>query len=333
MSTDHRQRLLRIYQSVLAAVNGRECVRRYLTQHMGSAAKPVVPAESRGLHYGLLAVMAFSLTLPATRVAVADLDPVFVGLGRSVAAAGIALLILLFTRPCFPTRDQWRGLALVAASVVVGFPLLTAWAMERVPASHGAILLGVLPLVTAAAGALRAHERPSPGFWIAGLAGSILVVAFALISGAGKPTLADLALLGAVLAAALGYAEGGRLARTLGGWQVICWALVLAAPFLVIPVVLSSPQHAELVPVNAWLAFAYVALVSQLFGFFIWYHALALGGIARIGQLQLLQPFFTLFAAGFLLGERITSLTVVFALAVVVTVAVGRKMTVQRQVS
>lgn len=281
----------------------------------------------------MVAVAAFSLTLPATRVAVADLDPVFVGLGRSIVAAVIALLILLYARPRLPTRAQWRGLVIVALGVVVGFPLLTAWAMQRVPASHGAILLGLLPFATAAAGALRAKERPSPGFWIVGIVGSALVVIFALISGAGKPTFADLALLAAVLTAALGYAEGGRLAQTLGGWQVICWALVLAAPFLLVPVAVVGLPVGVAISLNAWLAFAYVALVSQLLGFFIWYHALAVGGIARVSQLQLLQPFLTLFAAGLLLGERITPLMVVFAVAVVASVAVGKQMPVQRQLS
>ena len=290
-------------------------------------------SETLGFFYGIVAVAAFSLTLPLTRVAVAELDPVFVGLGRSIVAAGLALLLLLFYRPRFPTRTQWRGLIIVALGVVVGFPLLTAWAMQRVPASHGAILLGLLPLATAAAGALRAKERPSRGFWIVGALGSTLVVVFALISAAGTPTLADLALLAAVLAAALGYAEGGRLAQTLGGWQVICWALVLAAPFLLIPVALVGLPIGVAVSVNAWLAFAYVALVSQLLGFFIWYHALALGGIARVSQVQLLQPFLTLFAAAVLLGEQITPLIMAFAVAVVVSVAVGKKMPVQRQIS
>ena len=281
----------------------------------------------------MVAVMAFSLTLPATRVAVGELDPVFVGLGRSVVASVIALLILVFARPRLPTRTQWHGLIVVALGVVVGFPLLTAWAMQRVPASHGAILLGLLPLATATAGALRAKERPSRGFWIVGIVGSALVVIFALISGAGKPTFADLALLAAVLAAALGYAEGGRLAQTLGGWQVICWALVLAAPFLLVPVAVVGLPVGVPISLNAWLAFAYVALMSQLFGFFIWYRALALGGIARVSQLQLLQPFLTLFAAGLLLGERVTPLMMAFAVAVVASVAVGKKMPVQRQIS
>lgn len=288
--------------------------------------------EVRGLFYGLLAVSAFSLTLPATRVAVAALDPVFVGLGRSLAAALIALLVLVLARPRLPTRNQWRGLAMVAAGVIVGFPLLSAWAMQRVPAAHGAILLGILPLATAAAGALRAGERPSSGFWIAAVMGSILVVGFALLSGAGKPTPADLALLGAVFAAAFGYAEGGRLAQTLGGWQVICWALVLAAPFLAIPVLVASPAQSAMmsIPIDAWIAFAYVTLVSQLFGFFLWYHALAVGGIARVSQIQLLQPFFTLFAAGLWFGERITPLMIAFVIAVMLVVAVSRKMPVRR---
>ena len=299
---------------------------------MTTAATAGSSVEVRGLFYGLLAVLAFSLTLPATRVAVAALDPVFVGLGRSLMAALIALFLLALTRARLPSRNQWRGLVMVAAGVIVGFPLLTAWAMERVPAAHGAILLGILPLATAAAGALRAGERPSTGFWIAAVLGSILVVGFALLSGAGKPTPADLALLGAVLAAALGYAEGGRLARTLGGWQVICWALVLAAPFLLIPVLVSSPAQAAMssIPIDAWMAFAYLALISQLFGFFLWYHALALGGIARVSQMQLLQPFFTLFAAGLWFGERITPLMIAFVIAVMLVVVVGRKMPVRR---
>lgn len=297
-----------------------------------TTATPGLSIEVRGLFFGLLAVLAFSLTLPATRVAVAALDPVFVGLGRSLIAALIALFLLVLTRPCLPSRSQWRGLVMVAAGVIVGFPLLTAWAMERVPAAHGAILLGILPLATAATGALRAGERPSAGFWIAAVLGSILVVGFALLSGAGRPTPADLALLGAVLAAALGYAEGGRLAQTLGGWQVICWALVLAAPFLMIPVLLTSPSQAALtsIPIDAWIAFAYVALISQLFGFFLWYHALAVGGIARVSQIQLLQPFFTLFAAGLWFGEHITPLMIAFVVAVMLVVAVGRKMPIRR---
>ena len=287
-------------------------------------------AETKGMAYGFLGVLVFSLTLPATRAAVAFLDPVFVGLGRSVAAAVLAAAILLLTRQRFPSRPQIKSLVLVAAGVVVGFPLLSAWAMTRVPASHGAIMLGILPLATALAGALRAGDRPSLGFWMTGMAGSALVVAFALGSGAGRLQIADLALLGAVFAAALGYAEGARLSRSLDGWRVICWALVLAAPFLAIPVVIVALAHGLSASPAAWLSFGYVSLMSQFLGFFVWYKGLALGGVARVSQLQLLQPFLTVLAAALFLGEKITATMLIFVLAVVATVAIGKRMAIQR---
>lgn len=287
-------------------------------------------AETKGMAYGFVGVLVFSLTLPATRAAVAFLDPVFVGLGRSVAAAVLAAVILLLTRQRFPSRPQIKSLILVAAGVVVGFPLLSAWAMTRVPASHGAIMLGILPLATALAGALRAGDRPSLGFWMAGMAGSALVVAFALGSGAGRLQVADFALLGAVFAAAFGYAEGARLSRSLDGWRVICWALVLAAPFLAFPVVIVALAHGLSAPPAAWLSFGYVSLMSQFLGFFVWYKGLALGGVARVSQLQLLQPFLTVLASALLLGEKITATMLIFALAVVATVAIGKRMAIRR---
>jgi drug/metabolite transporter (DMT)-like permease len=287
-------------------------------------------AETRGLAYGFLGVLAFSLTLPATRVAVAYFDPTAVGLGRALVAAGLAALLLLFTRQPWPSRAQWRSLVIVATGVILGFPLLSAWAMSRLPAAHGAVILGLLPLATALAGALRAGERPSRGFWVAGVAGSATVVAFALSMGAGDIQPADLALFAAVLAAALGYAEGGRLARELGGWQVISWALVLAAPFIAVPVFLALGNSAPAATWNAWFSFGYVAVVSQFLGFFAWYRGLALGGVARVSQLQLLQPFLTLLASALLLGEQITLLMVGAALLVLVTVALGRKAAIVR---
>ncbi|HET7077730.1 MAG TPA: DMT family transporter [Chloroflexia bacterium] len=287
-------------------------------------------AETRGLAYGFLGVLAFSLTLPATRVAVAYFDPTAVGLGRALVAAGLAALLLLFTRQPWPSRAQWRSLVIVATGVILGFPLLSAWAMSRLPAAHGAVILGLLPLATALAGALRAGERPSRGFWVAGVAGSATVVAFAVSMGAGDIQPADLALFAAVLAAALGYAEGGRLARELGGWQVISWALVLAAPFIAVPVFLALGNSAPAAPWTAWFSFGYVAVVSQFLGFFAWYRGLALGGVARVSQLQLLQPFLTLLASALLLGEQITLLMVGAALLVLVTVALGRKAAIVR---
>src|SRR5262249_12383226 len=207
----------------------------------------------------------------------------------------------------------------------------SAIAMTRLPAAHGAILLGVLPLATAVAGALRAGDRPSVGFWLAGAAGSGLVIGYALLSGAGRAQPADLLLLLAVAGAAIGYAEGGRLARELGGWQVICWVVALAGPLLILPMLWLIRRHGLAAPPRAWAGFAYVALFSQLIGFFFWYKGLALGGVARVGQGQPAQIFLTLAASALLLGERIGPTTIAFALAVAVVIAIGRRMPVRRR--
>ncbi len=284
------------------------------------------PAERRlGLWFGLIGVIAFSLTLPATKAAVADLDPVFVGLGRAIVAALLAGAVLAWHRSPWPTRAHWRRLAVVAAGVVVGFPLFSAWALRYVPASHGAVVIGLLPLATAAAGAWFDHERPTRRFWICALAGSAVVVGFALWHGGGTPQLADLLLVAAVVSAAIGYAEGARLARELGSWQVISWALLFAAPLLVVPTGLAAPTAVAAVAWQAWAGFAYVAIVSMYVGFFAWYRGLALGGIAAVGQLQLLQPFLTIFASALLLGEAIDTATFVAAALVIAAIALGRR--------
>ena len=287
-------------------------------------------AESRGLLYGFIGVACFSLTLPATRMAVAALDPTFVGLGRAVVAAVPAGLLLLASRQCFPARRYWRSLLVVVAGVIVGFPLLSALALGQLPAAHGAIVTGLLPLSSAIAGALRAGDRPSRAFWLASLAGSGVVVAFAFLSGGGAPQVADLLLLVAVAAAGMGYAEGARLARELGAWQVICWALVIAAPLLLVPVALAAWQHGLAAPPSAWLGFAYVSLISQFLAFFAWYHGLAIGGVARVGQLQLFQPFMTIAASALLLGESISPLMLAAALLVFAAVALGRRAAIAR---
>ena len=202
--------------------------------------------------------------------------------------------------------------------------------MQRVPSNHGAIMLGILPLATTIASVLRAGERPSRRFWLTSIAGSLTIVVFALVSGGGALHAADFALLGAVAAAALGYAEGGRLARTMGGWQVICWALVVSVPFILVPVLVSVATVPVVASPSAWLGFAYVSLVSMFLGFFAWYRGLALGGVARVGQMQLLQPFFTLAASAVLLHEHVTLVTVLVAVVVGVIVMIGRTATVQR---
>lgn len=291
----------------------------------GLRSKTLTP-ERLGMVLGLLAVIGFSATLPATRIAVHYLDPTVVGLGRSIVAALLGAILLAATRARSPTRQQIKSLLVVASGVIVGFPLLSAWAMQRVPAAHAAIVVAILPLFTAVAGALRMHQRPSRGFWIASIAGSLIVMAFVLFTSHASVQRADNLLALAALLGAVGYAEGGRLARELGGWQVICWALVITAPFLLLPVGIAVQRHGVSAPLQAWLAFGYVSVVSQLLAFFLWYHGMALGGIVRVSQMQLLQVFFSMGIAATLLGETITPLMLLAAALVAVVLAVSRRM-------
>jgi drug/metabolite transporter (DMT)-like permease len=278
-----------------------------------------------GYLFGFLGVASFSLTLPATRLAVAALDPVFVGLGRAVVAALLAMIVLAVNRAPWPGWALLPRLTLVALGVVVGFPLFSAWAMQSVPAAHGAVVIGLLPLATAMAGAWIAHERPSRLFWACAIFGSAVVVGFALWQGGGARQAADGLLVLAVVSAAIGYAEGGRLARTLGSLQVICWALVIAAPLVAIPTALAADDRLFTAPVSAWAGFAYVSVVSMFLGFLAWYRGLAQGGIAAVGQVQLVQPFLTIFASAWLLGEGIDAATIVAAGLVITSIAVGRR--------
>ncbi|HSH42280.1 MAG TPA: DMT family transporter [Arenicellales bacterium] len=287
--------------------------------------------ETRGMLYGLLGVTAFGLTLPITRFVTPYLDPVFIGLGRAVLAALVAAALLLVTRQRLPAPRQLGRLLVVGLGVVIGFPVLSAWAMQTAPASHGGVVLGILPLATAVASMFVSNDRPSIGFWLFGILGSALVVAYALIEGVGRIQAADLALLGAVVSAAVGYAVGGDLSRRLGGWQVICWALVLMLPVIAAPAWWHMPDTLAAVPLPAWTGFLYLALVSQLYGFFWWNRGLALGGVARVSQIQLLQPFITLAASVAVLQEVITFETGVFAVLVVVVVALGRRMPIYKK--
>lgn len=291
---------------------------------------PHLNSENIGLIYGFIGVVGFSLTLPATRAAVIDLDPMFVGLGRGLVAAILAAFTLRFTHQPIPSKQQFRSLLVVGLGVVLGFPVLSAWAMQQVPAAHGAVVLGLLPLATAIAGFLRAGDRPNVTFWIASIVGSATVVCFGIVSGAGHLQPADLALFGAGIAAAIGYAEGGQLAKVLGGWQVISWALVIVAPFEVLPTIFVVLKEGLIASPTAWLGFAYVSIFSQFIAFFAWYHGMALGGVARVGQIQLLQPFLTLLASAFLLGETLEPIALITACLVVASVAVGKKAAIKR---
>ncbi len=279
-----------------------------------------------GLWFGLLGVVTFSFTLPATRVAVVGgLSPVFVGLGRAVVAAVVAVATLLITKSKFPDRKHLLGLTGVALGCIVGFPWLTSQALQTVPSSHGAVLTGLLPLATALVARFRTHERPSLKFWLCALGGSLTVVAYALYVAEGTLQSGDWLLLAAMACAAVGYAEGGIVARSLGGWQTMCWSLVLAAPLLWWPVWRNAPALPESIPPGAWLGFAFTCLFSMFLGMICWYRGLALGGIARVGQVQLIQPFLTLLWAVLLLGEAWSWMAVLCCAVVVTFVALGRR--------
>ncbi len=287
--------------------------------------------ESRGLWLGLLGVAIFALTLPMTRLAVGPADdpqlpPLFVTAGRAAVAGLLALLYLVATRAPRPRAGQLPTFAASALGTVVGFPLFIGLALRQVDAMHAAVVTGLMPLATAVAAALHFRQRPSAGFWACAGAGCALVVAFALVQSGGALTAADALLLGAVACTALGYVSGARLATQMPAEQVICWVLVLSLP-LTLPVALHAWPAAP-VRAAAWAGFAYVALFSMWLGFFAWYRGLALGGTVRVSQVQLVQPFLSLLAAVPLLGETLDPLTVAFALAVVGTVLVGKKMPV-----
>ena len=289
--------------------------------------------ETSGMLLGLVGVAIFGLTFPATRLAVADLPPVFVALGRAVVAAMLAGAWLLYKRLPLPPRAALPALALVSAGCIIGFPWLTSIALQTLPASHGAVLVGILPLATAAFSALRGNEKPSPGFWAVAVAGSMVVVCVALDEGVRTFQAAVLLKFAAEMLAAVGYTEGARLSQSMGGQQVISWALVLSAPLLA-PVLLwlSWPDAAQIAQasVKAWLGFGYVAAFSMFIGFFFWYGGMVRGGIARVGQVQLVQPFITLAGARVILGEPLAPSNVGFALAVIAVVALGRKMRIKR---
>nr|WP_255579230.1 DMT family transporter [Cryobacterium sp. PAMC25264] len=280
-------------------------------------------SSAAGLGFGLLGVLAFSFTLPLTRVAVGQLDPLFVGAGRAVAAGLLAILVLAVLRQRFPRGQQWARLALVGAGVIAGFPILTSYALQTVPAAHGAVVIGLLPAATAVVAVLRARERPTSRFWLASGLGVSAVVGFVAITAGGLEALqpADLLLAGAVALAAIGYGEGALLSRELGSWQTICWALIVALPVMVPLMLVGLGSGWPRADAPAWLAFAYLAGVSMFLGFFAWYRGLAIGPIARVSQIQLVQPVLTIVWAALLLGERLDLVVLVGAVAVIACAA------------
>jgi drug/metabolite transporter (DMT)-like permease len=294
--------------------------RAWITRGLGSSAAV----------WGGLGVLGFSFSLPATRLAVADLNPTVVGLGRALVAAVLAALLLTVRREPLPARADLPRLALTGIGVVIGFPILSSMALRELSSAHASVIVGLLPAATAAFAVVRGGERPGRGFWVAAGAGLVAVLAFAATQGAAGLATADLYVLGAVALCALGYAEGGTLSRRYGGWQVICWALVLTAPALVPVVAIAVARTGLSAGTDAWLGFAYVSLVSMFLAFFAWYRGLAHGGIARIGQIQLAQPVLTLVWAALLLGEEVNAATIGAALAVLACVGATQRARVSR---
>jgi len=274
---------------------------------------------------GLAGVIIFSGSLPATRVAVAEIDPVFLTVARAAIAGVIALSLLVVFRSARPERKDMIPLAVVALGVVVGFPLLTALALKHVTSAHSIVFIGLLPLATAGFAVLRGGERPRAPFWLFSLLGSALVSGFAYLQSSSAASVGDLLMLAAIVVCGLGYAEGARLSRRLGGWQVICWALVLSLPVMLLLAVMEAPASLANVGGAALAGLAYVSLFSMLIGFVFWYRGLALGGIASVGQLQLLQPFFGLALAGLLLGEQVSGLMLAVTALVILCVAGARR--------
>jgi drug/metabolite transporter (DMT)-like permease len=284
-----------------------------------------------GLLLGFFGMCLFAGTLPATRLAVSEFDPWFLTVARAALAGSAGAIVLIVLRRRVPPRSLWLEMFVAAVCTVVGFPLFAALAMMTVPAAHGGVVLGILPLATAAAAAVFAHERPSLGFWLASAIGAIIVLTFMLRRNAGETFSAgDLFLLGTVASGALGYTFSGRLAARMPGWEVISWQVVIFLPLAALATFALWPADIGNVSISAWAGLGYVGLVSQYTAFFVFNAALAIGGIARVGQIMLLQPFVIVALALPVNGEPINIETILFAAAVVATVLIGQRMRVAR---
>lgn len=283
-----------------------------------------VRSSMEGWGSGLLGIIIFSGSLPATRVAVADFSPLFLTAARAVIAALLGAALLMLLRQARPQGGDMLSLFVVSIGVVIGFPLLTALALQHITSAHSIVFIGLLPLATAIFGVLRGGERPKPLFWLFSCLGSVTVVAFAISNDGSSSLTGDLLMIAAIILCGLGYAEGAKLSRRLGGWQVISWALVLSAPVMLVLTMVTLPISWEGIGAPAWLSLAYVSVFSMLVGFVFWYRGLALGGIAGVGQLQLLQPFFGLALAGLLLGEPVAWTTIAATGLIIISVAFAK---------
>lgn len=287
--------------------------------------------ESKGMLIGFIGILIFSLTLPVSKIAVLSFNPYFIAFGRAVLAGLFALIYLAYKKESVPTKVDFVKFVVIALGVVFGFPILTTVAMAHGSSSHGAVILGVMPLATTAIGVLRFKERPSLGFWLISLLGASLVVLYALLKSSGSFTYIDGLLVLGGISACIGYVEGGELSRKMNPRAVISWALVISLPFNIVMSWLTySPEYLNAGAI-AWTSFIYLSLFPMFLGFFFWYEGLAIGGIARVSQVQLIQPFCTLIAASILLGDPLTLMNLIFAVLVVSTVMLGKKMLVRRR--
>lgn len=295
---------------------------------MSTASPSPFPSGRRDLvGFGLafVGVVIFGGTLPMTRLAVGTFDPWFVTVGRAAIASILAMALLTVMRRRPPPRRVWGDLAIAAVTTVIGFPIFSAVAMLTVPASHGGVVLGLLPLATSVAAVAVNGERPTAAFWVWSLAGAALVVAFSLRHGDAGLGWGDAFLVVSVISASTGYAYYARLAPVLAGWESISWALVLMAPLTIPAALLLFEADYLSAPASAVGALAYVAVLSVFIGFFFWSAGLAIGGVARVGQVQLLQTFVTLAIAAVLNGETVDGETIAFALAVMAVVIMARR--------
>lgn len=286
--------------------------------------------NTNGWINGFIGVVIFSGSLPATKVAVLDFDPVFLTIARATIAGILALCMLLMFKEKRPARTQVVPLIIVSIGVVVGFPLLSALALQYVTSAHSIVFLGMLPLATAIFGVIRGGERPRPVFWLFSIVGCLLVTGYAIAGGISASPAGDILMFLAIILCGLGYAEGATLSRTLGGWQVISWALVLSLPFMLPLFFFLLPASFSGIGTAAWIGLAYVSLFSMLIGFIFWYRGLAQGGIAAVGQLQLFQPFLGLALAAALLHEKVSMGMLGVTIGVVLCVAGSKKFVKKR---
>lgn len=274
---------------------------------------------------GFIGVVLFSGGLPATKLAVMEMSPTFVTIVRAAVAGVLALMVLWIGKEKRPVKNQLVPLLLVSVGCVIGFPLLSALALQYLTSAHSIVFLGMLPLATAVFGVFRGGERPHPAFWLFSVTGSVLVIGYAVAQGISASPVGDILMLLAVILCGMGYAEGAKLSKTLGGWQVISWALVLALPVMIPLFFIYLPDDIGAVSARGWFGMGYISLFSMFIGFIFWYKGLAQGGIATVGQLQLLQPFFGLGLAAYFLHEQVSLGMIGVTIGVILCVAGTKK--------